>query len=113
MRRWNGWGDESITMELPAHGEAFLAAILGSGKPLPDASLDSVLAQVPASRLSGHPLLVTAADDRLRHARGQSLPDWLAMRSGDFGVFPDAVAYPETAAQIRELLTWASLLADG
>jgi len=109
MRRWNGWGDESVTVELPAHGEAFLTAILGIGRPLPDAGLDSVRARVPASRLADHPLLVTAADDRLRHARGQSLPDWLAMRSGDFGVFPDAVAYPETAAQIRELLAWVSL----
>ncbi len=109
MRRWNGWGDESITVELPAHGEAFLATILGAGKSLPDASLESVRARVPVSCLADHPLLVTAADDRLKHARGQSLPDWLAMRSGDFGVFPDAVAYPQTAAQIRELLAWASL----
>ncbi len=108
MRRWNGWGDESITVELPAHGEAFLAAILGVGRPFPDASLESVRARVPASRLADHPLLITAVDDRLKHARGQSLPDWLAMRSGDFGVFPDAVAYPETATQIRELLAWVS-----
>ena len=43
----------------------------------------------------------------MRHARGQSLPDWLAMRSGEFGVFPDAVGLPETPAQIRELLDWA------
>ena len=40
-------------------------------------------------------------------ARGQSLPDWLAMRSGDFGLFPDGVACPESAEQIRELLAWA------
>ncbi len=109
MRRWNGWGDESITADFPAQGEAFLAAILGAGRPLSDAGLDSVRARVPPSRLAEHPLLVTAADDRLRHARGQSFPDWLAMRSGDFGVFPDAVAYPETAAQIRELMAWVSL----
>ncbi len=29
------------------------------------------------------------------------------MREGDFGVYPDAVAYPETAEQIRELLALA------
>src|SRR5690606_16706059 len=69
--------------------------------------LASVLARVPASRLAAHPLVVTAAEDRVRHARGQSLPDWLAMRAGDFGVFPDGVAYPETAAQVRDLLAWA------
>ena len=27
MRRWNGWGDEATEVELPAHGEAFLAEL--------------------------------------------------------------------------------------
>ena len=108
MRRWNGWGDEATVVELPAHGAAFLAARIGAGTRLPDADLASVLARVPASRLAVHPLIVTAAEDRVRHARGQSLPDWLAMRAGDFGLFPDGVAYPESAAQVRELLAWAA-----
>jgi len=107
MRRWNGWGDEATAVELPANGGAFLAARIGAGQALADASLESVLARVPASRLPAHALIVSAAEDRVRHARGQSLPDWLAMREGNFGVFPDGVAYPETAAQIRELLAWA------
>ena len=108
MRRWNGWGDEATVVDLPAHGEAFLAELIGSGQKLADATLAEVLVKVPASRLPAHPLVITAAEDRVRHARGQSLPDWLAMRSGDFGVFPDGVAYPETAAQIRELMSWAA-----
>ncbi|MBC9251390.1 FAD-linked oxidase [Pseudomonas alcaligenes] len=108
MRRWNGWGDEATVVELPAHGGAFLAGRVGAGQVLPDATLAEVLAQVPASRLpASHPLVSTDAEVRVRHARGQSLPDWLAMRSGDFGQFPDGVAQPESAAQIRELLAWA------
>jgi alkyldihydroxyacetonephosphate synthase len=107
MRRWNGWGDEATVVELPKHGAAFLSDLIGAGQVLPDAGLAEVLAKVPASRLPAHALVVTAAEDRVRHARGQSLPDWLAMRSGDFGVFPDGVAYPETAGQIRELMAWA------
>jgi alkyldihydroxyacetonephosphate synthase len=107
MRRWNGWGDEATVVELPKHGAAFLGDLIGAGQVLPDASLAEVLAKVPASRLPTHELVVTAAEDRVRHARGQSLPDWLAMRSGDFGVFPDGVAYPETAEQIRQLMAWA------
>ncbi len=108
MRRWNGWGDEATVVELPAHGGAFLATRVGAGQVLPDASLEQVLAQVPASRLSNsHPLISQDAEVRLRHARGQSLPDWLAMRSGDFGQFPDGVALPESAAQIRDILAWA------
>ena len=113
MRRWNGWGDAATVVELPAHGEAFLAARIGAGRPLADADLPSVLARVPASRLPAEALpadglIVTAAEDRVRHARGQSLADWLAMREGAFGVFPDGVAYPQTAAQIRQLLAWAA-----
>lgn len=107
MRRWNGWGDEATVVELPAHGAAFLEQRVGTGQRLADATLEQVLAQVPESRLSlRHPLISVDAEVRVRHARGQSLPDWLAMRSGEFGVFPDGVALPETAAQIRELLAW-------
>ena len=94
-------------VELPAHGQGFLEARIGTGQVLADASLEQVLARVPASRLPDHPLVSVEAEVRVRHARGQSLPDWLAMRSGEFGVFPDGVALPETAAQIRELLAWA------
>jgi alkyldihydroxyacetonephosphate synthase len=107
MRRWNGWGEETTEVELPAHGQDFLVELVGSGQRLADARLEQVLAQVPASRLPAHPLISLDAEERLRHARGQSLPDWLAMRSGAFGVFPDGVAYPESAEQIRELLAWA------
>ncbi|MNO64923.1 putative FAD-linked oxidoreductase [compost metagenome] len=107
MRRWNGWGDEGTQMELPDTSREFLTELVGPGNPLADASLDSVLAKVPAPRLPEHPLIVRDARDRILHARGQSLPDWLAMREGEFGVFPDGVAYPQTAGQIRELLQFA------
>jgi alkyldihydroxyacetonephosphate synthase len=82
-------------------------SIIGKPEPLPSATLEQVMATVPASRLPQHPLVVTDAEDRVRHARGQSFPDWLAMHSGEFGVFPDGVAYPETSAQVRELLDFA------
>jgi alkyldihydroxyacetonephosphate synthase len=108
MRRWNGWGEESTVVELPAHGAAFLGELIGEGQALADATLEQVLAQVPVSRISKpHALISLDAEVRVRHARGQSLPDWLAMREGRFEVFPDGVALPETAAQIRELLAWA------
>ncbi len=79
----------------------------GQGARLPDASLEAALAKVPASRLEADPRYSIDPRERLLHARGQSLPDWLAMREGDFGVYPDAVAHPETAEQIRELLALA------
>ncbi|EDY86572.1 alkyldihydroxyacetonephosphate synthase, putative [gamma proteobacterium HTCC5015] len=109
MRRWNGWGEEKNDMALPRGARQILEGFLGAARPLPDASLEQVLKSVPASRISDglHPLLKTDADTRLRHARGQSLPDWLAMRSGEFGVFPDAVAFPESGEQIQALLQLA------
>lgn len=107
MRRWNGWGDEANEYELKPSGLAFLQQRLGVAKPLPDASLEQVLARVPPSRLAAHPLVNVDAEIRIRHARGQSLPDWLAMRSGEMGPFPDGVAEPQTSAEVRELLDWA------
>ena len=107
MRRWNGWGDDSYSYPVKPEAKVFIEQLLGRAKPLPEASLASVLAKVPASRLPEHPLVSLAAEDRLRHARGQSLPDWLAMRSGEFGVFPDGVAFPTTGEEVRSLLSFA------
>lgn len=107
MRKWNGWGDDSVQFPANPGVKAFLQQYLGQTLPLPDAPLEKVIAGVPASRLVPHPLVRTDAGIRLRHARGQSLPDWLALRSGEIGNFPDGVAEPETGAQVRELLDYA------
>jgi len=106
MRRWNGWGDDTIDFPLPASAQPFLEQRLGKPTPLPDASLEDVMAMVPPSRLPDHPLIVKAPRDRILHARGQSLPDWLALRSGRLGSFPDGVAYPTSPAEVRALLTF-------
>ena len=115
MRRWNGWGDEATIYPLPDSAARYLAALVGEGLSLPDAPFESVLASVPASRLPGQtgqaqglPLQITADPvERLRHARGQSLPDWIALRSGRLGAFPDGVAYPAASEDVRALLDFA------
>lgn len=107
MRKWNGWGDESVRFPANPGVQAFLQQALGPTAPLPDASLGQVLATVPPSRLPAHALIRSDADIRLRHARGQSLPDWVALRAGAIGPCPDGVAEPETGAQVRELLDYA------
>ena len=109
MKRWNGWGDDQndLGLELSASALGYLQQLIGPSTALPDATLEQVLAGVPPSRLPPHRLVSLDAEDRLRHARGQSLPDWLAMRSGDFGVFPDGVALPKTGAEVQELLQYA------
>jgi alkyldihydroxyacetonephosphate synthase len=107
VRRWNGWGDDTISFPLPGNSLRFIRERVGEATPLPDASLEDVLAQVPPSRLPDHPLVTKSPLDRVRHARGQSLPDWLALRSGKVGVFPDGVAYPTSSKEVRNLLSYA------
>jgi alkyldihydroxyacetonephosphate synthase len=104
MRRWNGWGDDTVDPALPPGGLRFIAERVGSGTPSRDADLARALAAVPASRLSDLAGADTAPEARLRHARGQSFPDWLAMRHGRMGPFPDAVATPRSHQEAADLL---------
>lgn len=108
MRRWNGWGDDTIPYPLPANAPAFLDEWVGRGTPPRDATLAEAMAGMPPSRLPAHPLVRTEPSDRLRHARGQSLPDWLALRAGRVRAFPDGVAYPLTEDDVAQLLAYAA-----
>jgi|GEM_PF-2836221 len=107
MFRWNGWGEETITYPLPASAARYLASRIGEGLSIPDASFAAVVADFPPSRLTSRPFLSIDPVERLRHARGQSLPDWIALRSGRIGVFPDAVAYPTSEDEVRSLIRFA------
>ncbi len=121
MRRWNGWGDETTTFPLPASADPFLARVVGPAEPPTDATLADVVAATAVGAFSGpgpggsggpalppHPLVSTDPEDRLRHARGQGLTDWIALRSGRVGRVPDGVARPAGAADVRDLLRWAA-----
>jgi alkyldihydroxyacetonephosphate synthase len=110
MRRWNGWGDEHTPYPLSDSARAYLVERVGAGLQIEDASLKQVLAGIPASRLPENPAVSTEALDRLLHARGQSLPDWVALRSGRIGAFPDGVACPESGLDVRGLLALARLV---
>ena len=98
QKRWNGWGDETVTMPVPGGATALLGRLVGprSGRrtrpwrtswpPCPDV----------ADR-AGRRSSASDPEDRVRHARGQSLGDWVALRSGRLGLVPDAVARPATS----------------
>lgn len=107
MRRWNGWGEETVTFPLSHDAHRYLKEKIGEGDPMRDATLNEVLGKVSESRLLDHPLVSRAPEERVRHARGQSLPDWLALRSGDLGTVPDGVAYPATREDVRTLIQYA------
>jgi alkyldihydroxyacetonephosphate synthase len=107
MRRWNGWGDEATHYHLPDSALHYLENIIGRAEAQPDATFDRVVAAVPESHLAPHTHLTLDPAERLYHARGQSLPDWVALRSGRIGVFPDGVAYPESDVDVQALFDYA------
>ncbi|WP_201550408.1 FAD-binding oxidoreductase [Psychrobacter sp. DD43] len=110
--RWNGWGNISINKKVSPHGAKLIKSHIGKTKKLSSVSLQKVLKTVPKSRLPAAMIeLDTVSVDnevRLRHARGQSFPDWIAMHGGDFEVFPDGVAHPQSTADVETLLKLAS-----
>ncbi|MFI4978928.1 MAG: FAD-binding oxidoreductase, partial [Nevskiales bacterium] len=80
MRSWNGWGEEGRDDTLTESAQAFLLQTVGAATPTRDATLADALAAAPASRLPANTLFETAPELRLRRARGQSFPDWIALR---------------------------------
>lgn len=106
MRRWNGWGDEATDYPLPESAREYLAGKVGRGFTAPDASLDQLLSSVPPSRLPDDSRWSLQPQDRLLHACGQSVPDWVGLHTGRLPAFPDAVAYAHSEEDVRALLAW-------
>ncbi len=107
MRRWNGWGDDETQYPLPESAAHFLQNALGEGDRSPDATMEEVIHTMSDTRLWDNPWITTDPETRLRHARGQSLPDWIALRSGRIKHFPDGVAYPTSEDDVREIFEFA------
>src|SRR5688500_4369350 len=107
MKRWNGWGHSSIEYPLTTALSRFLQEEVGVGSPPGEATLAAVVSAVPPSRLPAHALVSSDPVVRVRHARGQSLPDWVELRSGRLNTFPHGVAYPMTNQDVRDLLEYA------
>lgn len=110
MRRWNGWGDDSHDEPLGHVALEFLTRLIGPGVPTRDTSFAEALAAVPASRLLDTAGLSTDPALRLRHARGQSFRDWIALRFGRMGAPADGVALPTSHAEAAQALGAATRL---
>jgi len=109
MRRWNGWGSKNTAYPLPDSADTYLKSLVGpAGQLPPDVALPEALNRVHTARLAPDALILTEPFERLLHARGQSLPDWVDLRAGRIDPCPDGVAYPQNAAEVRRLIEYAS-----
>lgn len=107
MRRWNGWGDENTQYPLPELAEEYLTGLFDDKKPPQDATFEEAIKNVPTSPFTKFSFIETDPDQRLRHACGQSLPDWINLRSGRIPRFPDGVIYPKSPDDIETALKFA------
>ncbi len=94
MRRWNGWGDDSTDFPLTPLAQTYLVERIGRGRPQAEASRAQAVASIAAARGRWGAHWNTEPEIRLDHARGQSFPDWLALKSGRVGPVADAVSFP-------------------
>jgi len=107
MKRIQGWGNKNINYPVPESAKQYLKSVVGAPFQLQNAPIEDLIKRVPESRLPDHPLISTDPEDRLRHARGQSLNDWVDMYDGLVNTFPDGVAYPTNDETIQDLIRYA------
>ena len=108
MQRWNGWGDDTISLDMPLQAKMLLREVIGDGIPRDDYPLDSLIDRIPPSRLPKHHFISTDPHQRIFHAHGQSLPDWIGFKGGTLNRFPDGVAAPVSIDDLHELLDFAA-----
>lgn len=107
MKRIQGWGNTQTDYPVPEPAQAYLAKTVGSPLSLSNITHEALLKKVSPSKLPPFPSILVDAEDRLRHARGQSLNDWVDMCDGLVDTFPDGVIYPSTEEEIRKLIQYA------
>jgi alkyldihydroxyacetonephosphate synthase len=59
-------------------------------------------------KILAHDHITSSKDERVAHTYGKSYHDLLRIRYKIFPEAPDAVLYPESESEIREILAWAS-----
>jgi alkyldihydroxyacetonephosphate synthase len=109
-KRWNGWGRDTENDPLSERARRFLGARIGLLTPAPSATRETALQTVGASRLLASTRFDTGAAPRLDHAFGQSLPDWIALRSGRVTRCADGVALPASRDELQLALDEAKRL---
>jgi alkyldihydroxyacetonephosphate synthase len=103
-RKINAWGFEGISFPPPRPMRKWLDERLGPAERRPAADLAAFRLSEPQPL---PPLPVpTSTDraDRLLHARGRGFSDLVRLRTGTVPALPDAVARPEDAVDVQEVL---------
>jgi alkyldihydroxyacetonephosphate synthase len=110
IRSWWGWGwtdaavgaaeRADILARLPAHWIA---------DELPVPRIEDLELRAPRVNVPGvlNPICTVHPHVRVSHTYGKAYRDVIRALHGEVGTAPDVVAYPETEAQIVELLDWA------
>ena len=104
MRRWNGWGDEQVDYPLPENALPYLVDLVGDGERQHPVDVSVVTQNAGDTIFESSEFISTDPEDRVRHSLGQSIPDWIRMRSGKVDEITDGVAYPESEDDIREII---------
>jgi alkyldihydroxyacetonephosphate synthase len=107
MKRWNGWGSDSIALPVPSPAQDYLGEMIGPSHPGPSVDIKKIIRRVPKSGLPHHRLVSRDPELRLRCARGHSLPDWISLRFGSVDRFPEGVALPISEEDVEEIVAWA------
>lgn len=107
MPRWNGWGEETVHIDLTDRVLEILQNAAGPGNRYDDCPVDNLLEKIPGGRLPKHPLVSTEPRLRLDCSHGQGVPDLVDLRMGTLEEFPDGVAMPGAIEDVEELLEFA------
>lgn len=113
---WYGWGDPSRAKRLGAGALSYLRTTLrlqdleptrtpvdfSSIEITPSRLEDAALEELRA--ITGAPHLSTESAERILHSGGKSTPDLMRIRAGDVVRVPDAVIFPGSAQEVREIL---------
>ncbi|MDX6739504.1 FAD-binding oxidoreductase [Actinocorallia sp. A-T 12471] len=112
---WSGWGDPAKAAPLPEKITALLRDLLGvKPREVPPVALEDIaprpsrLSTAALQALADVAVVRTDAESRVRHTRGKSTPDLLAIRRGDVSDAPDAVVLPDSHEAVLRVLELAT-----